>query len=48
MLSKGLNFATTPATVPSKEVVCGVETAFVDLPQAEDEEIRSSRDYKTI
>lgn len=50
VLSKGLNFAVTPSTIPYKDMLRGVKTALTDLPQAEAEDIRSDvvRLLKTI
>lgn len=39
VLSKGLNFVIAPAAVPFKETMCEVETAVMDLPLSEAEEV---------
>jgi hypothetical protein len=39
-LSKGLNFAVTPRSVPIKDILCGVEKAIRTLPEETAEEIR--------
>lgn len=41
VLRKGLIYATTPAMIHYKDIVCGVEAALVDLPQGEAKEVRS-------
>jgi hypothetical protein len=39
-LSKGLNFAVAPASVPVKDILCGVRRALEALPQETAEEIQ--------
>jgi hypothetical protein len=38
-LSKGLNFAVAPASLPVKDILCGVEKAIGTLPEETEEEI---------
>ncbi|PNF41399.1 hypothetical protein B7P43_G14428 [Cryptotermes secundus] len=39
-LSKGLNFAVAPSSIPVKDILCGVEKAVMVLPEETAEEIR--------
>lgn len=40
ILSKGLNFASTPKVTPYKEIVCGVEAAWADISLEEVGQVR--------
>ncbi|XP_057290838.1 uncharacterized protein LOC130613523 [Hydractinia symbiolongicarpus] len=41
LLSKGMNFCMTPASLPKKEIVAKVEEAIKDLPKEEADTVRS-------
>ncbi|XP_023703193.1 uncharacterized protein LOC111862215 [Cryptotermes secundus] len=40
LLSKGLNFAVAPGSIPVKDILCGVEKAVMAVPEETTEEIR--------
>ncbi|XP_057292500.1 uncharacterized protein LOC130621201 [Hydractinia symbiolongicarpus] len=41
LLSKGMNFCMTPASIPKKEIVAKVEEAIKDLPKEEADTVRA-------